>query len=177
MTELAKQFFDIANVITAFSVIQTVALLLAFSKDIRLVGAFLRWRPYSSVLSKHAGNAYIIAVIGCGIAEFWLRCAAGQRGAFLGACVIAVALRCVAIKLASSVYLRVFVAICREENWLNMNRPEGREFQTPRVLHKLSKSEKWLRERAKNVDKTLFAAELEKVIEPKNFDEEDDLNK
>lgn len=168
LIEFAQQFFGIANAITAFSVLQAVALMYAF-KDTKLATAFLRWRPYTSLLSKHAGTGYIIAVIVCGIAEFWLRYAACQRGAFLGACVIAVALRCVAIYVAASVYLRAFVAVCREEDWLNKNQPE-REFQTPRVLHKLSKSEKRLHKLAMKVDKKLFGAPLEEVIQAKDFD-------
>ncbi len=170
LTELAKQFFDMANAIAAFSVIQTLALLYAFSTNSRLVAAFLRWRPYTSVLSKHAGNAYIIGVIGCGIAEFWLRYDAGQRGALLGACVIAVVLRCTAIYITASAYRRVFVAVCREEDWLNKNRKD-RELQIPRILPNRSKTERWLYEKAEKIDKSLFGSPVEKVIEAKDFDQ------
>jgi hypothetical protein len=152
LIEFAQQFFSIANAITAFTVLQAVALMYAF-KDTKLAAAFLRWRPYTSILYKYAGNAYIIAVIICGIAEFWLRYAACQRGAFLGACVIAVVLRCAAIYLTASVHCRIFVAVCREQNWLNKNRKEDREFQTPRVLHELSKRERRLHKLAMKVDK------------------------
>ncbi len=94
LLEFAQQFFSIANTITAFSVFQAVALMYAF-KDAKLAAAFLRWRPYTSLLAKHAGNGYIIAVISCGIAEFWLRYVAYQprvanqpsEVAMLGACV------------------------------------------------------------------------------------------
>ena len=141
-------------------------------KDSKLVAALLRWRPYSSVLSKHAGNAYIIAVISCGVAEFWLRYAARQPPAFLGACVIAVVLRCVAIYLTSSIYCRIFVAVCREQNWLNKNRKEDREFQTPRVLHELSKSEKRMHKLAMKVDVKLFGAPEVKVIQAEDFDKD-----
>lgn len=168
LIEFAQQFFAIANAITAFSVLQAVALIYAF-KDTKLGAAFLRWRPYTSLLSKHASTGYIIAVIVCGIAEFWLRCAADQKAPFLGACVIAVVLRCVAIYVTASVYLRAFVAVCREEDWLNKNQPE-REFQTPRVLHKLSKSEKRLHKLAMKVDEKLFGAPLEEVIRAEDFD-------
>src|SRR5688572_19072083 len=133
--EFAQHFFTIANTITAFSVFQAVALMYAF-KDAKLAAAFLRWRPYTSLLAKHAGNGYIIAVISCGIAEFWLRYEAHDppEVAMLGACVLAVALRCAAIYLTASVYLQIFVAVCREQNWLNKNCKEGREIQIPRVL-------------------------------------------
>jgi hypothetical protein len=177
MNEFAKQFFDIANAITAFAVLQGVALMYAF-KDTKLVAAFLRWRPYSSAMSKLAGIGYIIAVIGCGIAEFWLRYVdaqldkPSQRQALLGACVIAVVLRCAAIYLASSVYCRMFVAVCREQNWLNKNQKEDHEFQTPRVLHKLSKSEKLLHKLAMRVDKRLFKAPLEEVVQAEDFDKD-----
>lgn len=168
LTEFAQQFFSIANAITAFVVLQGVALMYAF-KDTKLAAAFLRWRPYTSLLSKYAGNAYISAVVVCGIAEFWLRYAACQRGAFLGACAIAVALRCAAIYVASSIYLQAFVAVCREQDWLNKNQPE-RESQTPRVLHKLSKSEKRLHKLAMKADEKLFSAPLEEVVLAKDFD-------
>jgi hypothetical protein len=171
MTELAQQFFSIANAVTAFCVGQTVAFLFAFAKDSRIIAALLRWRPYSSALSKWTGSAYMIGVIGCGVAEFWLRYKAGQPGqrcAPLGACAIAVALRCGAVYLTSSFYLRIFVEACREEDWLNKNQPD-REFQIPRLLHKLSKSENRLYQKAKKVDDVLFKAPLEEVIHAKDF--------
>lgn len=121
LLEFAQQFFSIANAITAFAVIQAVALMYAF-KDTKLVAAFLRWRPYTSILYKYASGGYIIAVVSCGITEFSLRYAASQRPVFLGACVIAVVLRCTAIHLTGSVHRRIFVAVCREQNWLNKNR-------------------------------------------------------
>ena len=46
LIEFAQQFFGIANAITAFSVLQAVALMYAF-KDTQLVAAFLRWRPFT----------------------------------------------------------------------------------------------------------------------------------
>jgi hypothetical protein len=159
LIEFAQQFFGIANAITAFAVLQAVALMYAF-KDTKLGAAFLRWRPFTSLLSKHAGTGYIIAVIVCGIAEFWLRTAANQvanqKAAFLGACVIAVALRCVAIYVTASVYLRAFVAICREQDWLNKN--------------KLSNGEKRLHKLAMKVDEKLFGAPLEEVVRAEDFD-------
>jgi hypothetical protein len=141
-------------------------------KDTNLVAAFLRWRPFTSILYKYAGNAYIMAVISCGIAEFWLRSAAGQRGAFLGACVIAVVLRCAAIYLTASVHCRIFVAVCREQNWLNKNRKEDREFQTPRVIHERSKSEKRLHKLAMKADEKLFGAPEVKVVQAEDFDKD-----
>jgi hypothetical protein len=173
LVEFAQQFFGIANAITAFSVLQAVALMYAF-KDTKVGAAFLRWRPYTSLLSKHAGTGYIIAVIVCGIAEFWLRYAACQRGAFLGACVIAVILRCAAIYPTSSVYRQMFVAICREEDWLNKNRKEGREFQTPRVIHERSKSEECLYKLAKKADEKLFGKPGVKVVvvQAEDFDKD-----
>jgi hypothetical protein len=71
--------------------------------------------------------------------------------------------------VTASVYLRAFVAVCREEDWLNKNQPE-REFQTPRVLHKLSKSEKRLHKLAMKIDEKLFGAPLKEVILAKDFD-------
>jgi hypothetical protein len=169
LIEYAQQFFSIANAVTAFSVLQAVALMYGF-KDNQLVAAFLRWRPYSSLLAKHAGTGYIISVIGCGIAEFWLRRTAGQPRAMLGACVLAALLRCSAIHFTSSVYCRLFVAVCREQDWLNKNRKEDRPFQIPRVLHKRSRSEKRLHKLAMKVDKRLFGAPLEEVIHAEDFD-------
>jgi hypothetical protein len=139
LVDFAGEFFSIANAITAFTVIQAIALMYAF-KDTKLVAAFLRWRPFTSLMY-YAGNGYIIPVLCCGIAEFWLRLTACQPGAILGASVIAVILRCAAIYLTASVHCQIFVAVCREQNWLNKNRKEDREFQTPRVIHERSKSE------------------------------------
>jgi hypothetical protein len=171
LIEFAQQFFSIANAITAFTVIQAVALMYAF-KDTQLVAAFLRWRPFTSILYKYAGSGYLIAVISCGIAEFWLRHAAHQQSAMLGGCVIAVVLRCGAIYLTASVHCRVFVAVCREQNWLNKNRKEEREFQTPRVLHERSKSEKRLYKLAMKADEKLFGAPEVKVVQAEDFDKE-----
>jgi hypothetical protein len=171
LIELAQQFFSIANAITAFTVIQAVALMYGF-KDIKLVAAFLRWRPYTSILYRYASGGYIIAVVSCGITEFSLRYAASQRAAFLAACVIAVVLRCIAIHVTASVHSRIFVAICREQNWLNKNRKEHREFQTPRVLHKLSKSEERLYRLAIKADEKLFGAECLAVVQAEDFDED-----
>lgn len=172
LIEFAGQFFSIANAITAFSVFQAVALMYSF-KDAKLAAAFLRWRPYTSLLAKHAGNGYIIAVISCGIVEFWLRYVAHlphQRRAMLVACVVAVVLRCAAIHLTASVYLRIFVAVCREQNWLNKNQKEGREFQTPRILpKKRSKSDERVRKVAMKVDKKLFKGEVE-AVQAEHFD-------
>src|SRR5688572_8514922 len=123
LIEYAQQLFSIANAITAFSVFQAVALMYGF-KDAKLAAAFLRWRPYTSLLAKHAGTGYIIAVIICGITEFWLRKVALQPRAMLAACVVAVVLRCAAIHMTASVYLQMFVAVCREQNWLNKNLKE-----------------------------------------------------
>ena len=169
LTEFAQQFFSIANAITAFAVIQGVALMYAF-KDTKLVAALLRWRPYTSILYKNASGGYIIAVVSCGITEFSLRYAAAQRPAFLGACVIAVVLRSAAIHVTASVHRRMFVAVCREQNWLNKNRKEDREFQTPRVLHALSKSEKRFLRLATKADQKLFGAEFVGVVHAEDFD-------
>lgn len=163
LIEFAQQFFSIANAITAFTVLQAVALMYAF-KEIKIVAAFLRWRPYTSILYKYAGPAYITAIISCGIAEFSLRLAAHQHGAFLGACVIAVVLRCFAIYVTGSVHRRIFVAVCREQNWLNKMRKEDREFQTPRVLHELSKREQRLHKLAMKADEKLFGAREVRVV-------------
>jgi hypothetical protein len=169
LLEFAQQFFSIANAITAFTVIQAVALMYAF-KDTKLVAAFLRWRPYTSILYKYASRGYIIAVVSCGIAEFALRKAASQRPAFLAACVIAVLLRCAAIHLTSSVHCRMFVAICREQNWLNKYRKGDREFQTPRVLHERSKREQRLHKLAMKADQKLFGAKFVEVVHAEDFD-------
>jgi hypothetical protein len=123
LIEYAQQFFSIANAITAFTVIQAIALMYAF-KDTKLVAAFLRWRPYTSILYRYAGSGYILAVITCGIAEFSLRYTVRQHPVFLGACVLAVVLRCAAIHLIGSVHCQIFVAVCREQNWLNKNRKD-----------------------------------------------------
>jgi hypothetical protein len=171
LLEFAQQFFSIANAITAFTVIQAVALMYAF-KDTKLVAAFLRWRPYTSILYKYASGGYIIAVVSCGITEFSLRYAASQRPVFLVACVIAVVLRCAAIHLTASVHRRIFVAVCREQNWLNKNRKEDREFQTPRVLHEYSKREQRLHKLAMKADKKLFGAEFVRVVQAEDFDKE-----
>lgn len=175
LIEFAQQFFTIANAITAFSVLQAVALMYGF-KDNQLAAAFLRWRPYTSLLSKHAGNGYILAVIGCGIAEFRLRQAAGQPPAMLRACIVAAVLRCTAIFMTSSVFCLVFVAVCREQDWLNKNRKEEREFQIPRVLHKLSGSKKLLHKLAMKVDKRLFGAPLEAVVHAEDFEAQASIN-
>jgi len=169
--ELAQQFFSIANAITAFVVIQAVALMYAF-KDTKLVAAFLRWRPYTSILYKHAPSGYILAVVSCGITEFSLRYAASQGTASLGACVIAVVLRCAAIHVTASVHCRIFVAVCREQNWLNKYRKAHREFQTPRVLHVRSKSEKRLHKLAMKADEKLFGAKFEGVVHAEDFDKD-----
>ena len=171
LIEFAQQFFDIANAITAFTVLQAIALMYAF-KDTKIVAAFLRWRPYTSILYRYASSAYIIAVISCGIAEFWLRSAAKQPGAFLVACVIAIVLRCAAINVTASVHCRIFVAICREQNWLNKNRKEDRDFQTPRVLHKRSTSEQRLRKLAMKADEKLFGAPEVRVVYAEDFDKD-----
>lgn len=169
LIEFAERFFSIANAITAFSVFQAVALMYAF-KDAKLAAAFLRWRPYTSLLAKHAGNGYIIAVISCGISEFWLRYLAHQPRAMLVGCVTAVVLRCAAIHLTASVYLRIFVVVCREQNWLNKNPPEGREYQTPRILPKeRSKSDERVRKVAMKVDEKLFKGEVE-IVKAQHFD-------
>jgi hypothetical protein len=171
LLEFAQQFFSIANTITAFSVFQALALMYAF-KDAKLAAAFLRWRPYTSLLAKHAGNGYIIAVISCGIAEFCLRYVAYEPRAvaMLGACVLAVMLRCAAIYLIASVYLQMFVAVCREQNWLNKNQKDGREFQIPRILpKKRSKSDERVRKVAMKVDEKLFKGEVE-VVQAEHFD-------
>jgi hypothetical protein len=171
LLELAQQFFSIANAITAFVVIQAVALMYAF-KDTKLAAAFLRWRPYTSILYKNAPGGYIIAIVSCGITEFSLRYAAGQRPAFLGACVIAVVLRCAAIHLTASVHCRIFVAVCREQNWLNKHRKEDREFQIPRVLHERSKSEQRLHKLAMKADEKLFGATEILVVYAEDFDKD-----
>lgn len=167
--DFAQQFFFIGNAITAFVVLQVVALIYGL-KEAKFSAAFLRWRPYTSLLSKHAGNGYIFAVLVCGIAEFLLRWAGGQQWHFLVACGIAVLLRCMAIYWTGVVFVLVFVTICREQDWLNKYGPE-REFQTPRVMHTLSKSEKLVHRLAMRVDKRLFGAPLEGVILAEEFDE------
>ena len=169
LLEFAQQFFSIANAITAFTVIQAVALMYAF-KEAKLAAAFLRWRPYTSLLYKNAPAGYLIAIVCCGITEFSLRYAAGQRPAFLAACVIAVGLRCAAIHLTASVHCRMFVAVCREQNWLNKNRKGDREFQTPRVVHELSTREERLYKLAMKADKKLFGAEFLGVVQAEDFD-------
>ena len=171
LLEFAQQFFSIANAITAFTVIQAVALMYAF-KDAKLAAAFLRWRPYTSLLYKHAPAGYIIAVVICGITEFSLRYLASQGPAFLAACVVAVVLRCAAIHLTASVHRRMFVAVCREQSWLNKNRKEDREFQTPRVLHERSKRELRLHKLAMKADKKLFGAKFERVVHAEHFDKD-----
>ncbi|HYV09839.1 MAG TPA: hypothetical protein VE980_02925 [Pyrinomonadaceae bacterium] len=169
LIEFAQQFFNIANAITAFTVLQAVALMHAF-KDTKVAAAFLRWRPYTSILYRYAVNGYIIAVVGCGIAEFCLRWAGGQSWQPLGACVIAVVLRCVAIFLIGSVHCKIFVAVCREQNWLNQYRKEDREFQTPRVLHEYSKREQRLHKFAMKADEKLFGAPQIRVVHAEDFD-------
>ena len=171
LVEFAQQFFSIANAITAFAVIQAVALMYAF-KETKLVAAFLRWRPYTSILYKNARGGYVIAVVSCGITEFSLRYAAAQRPAFLGACVVAVMLRCAAIHLTASVHCRIFVAVCREQNWLNKNQKEDREFQIPRLLHARSKSEERLHKLAMKADQKLFGAEFLGVVQAEDFDKD-----
>lgn len=166
---LADEFFSIANAIAAFSVLQAVALLYAFAKEPRLVAALLRWRPYSSALSKWAGNAYIIGIIVCGLAEFWLRYKDPSRDwVVIGGCAIATVLRCAAVYLTSSVYLRIFVEVCREQDWLNKNQPD-REFQTPRLEHVLSQSERRLQKLAERADRKLFKGEFIREIDAKDF--------
>jgi hypothetical protein len=176
LMDFAQQFFGIANALTAFVIIQAVALMYAF-KEPKLAAAFLRWRPYTSVLSKTTTYGYIIAVIVCGVAEFWLRYAASQSGgftnsqryAFLGACVMAVWLRCVAIYGNGLVFLRIFVTVCREQNWLNQNQP-GREFQVPRIMYERSNSEKRVHELALKVDQKLFSSPIKGHILAEDFD-------
>lgn len=167
--KLADEFFSIANAIAAFSVIQAVALLYAFAKEPRLVAALLRWRPYSSALSKWAGNAYMIGIIVCGLAEFWLRFKSAPRDwVVIGGCAIATLLRCSAVHLTSSVYLRIFVEVCREQDWLNKNQPD-REFQTPRLEHVIPKSERRLHRLAERTDRRLFKGEFIRKIDAKDF--------
>jgi hypothetical protein len=166
--QLAQEFFAIANAIAAFAVIQVVALLYAFAKEPRLVAALLRWRPYSSALSKWAGNAYMIGIVGCGVAEFLLRYTEPQDWAFLFACATATVLRCGAVYLTSAVYLRIFVEVCREQDWLNKNQPD-REFQTPRLEHAIPPNMKRLHRRAERVDQTLFKAEFIRKVDAKDF--------
>jgi hypothetical protein len=166
--ELAQEFFGIANAIAAFSVIQAVALLYAFAKEPRLVAALLRWRPYSSALSKWAGNAYMVGIVACGLAEFWLRYTAPQDWAFIGACTIATLLRCGAVYLTSQVYLRIFVEVCREQDWPNKNQPD-REFQTPRLEYAIPPNKKRLHMRAQRADQTLFKAEFIRKVDAKDF--------
>ena len=169
LIEFAQQFFSIANAITAFTVLQAVALMYAF-KEAKVSAAFHRWRPYTSIMYRYAAGAYIVAVISCGVAEFWLRCAAHQPRAFLGACVIAVVLRCAAIYVTASVHRKIFVAVCREQNWLNKNRKEDRELQTPRVLYELSEREQRFRKLAMKADNKLFGAKELGVVEAEDFD-------
>jgi hypothetical protein len=168
-SELAQQFFGIANAITVFCLLQTAAFLLTFSKDLRIVAALLRWRPYSSAASKHLGKTYLIGVMGCGVAEVCLRYQAKEGWAVLATCVFAVALRCGAIFVAHTIYLRIFVAVCREEDWLNKHRPEGRELQTPRVEPKRSQREKRVYYRARKIDRSLFQKDILKVVQAKDF--------
>jgi hypothetical protein len=66
----------------------------------------------------------------------------------------------------------MFVAVCREQNRLNKNRKEDREFQTPRVLHERSKSEKRLHQLAMKADEKLFSAREVKVIQAEDFDKD-----
>lgn len=66
----------------------------------------------------------------------------------------------------------MFVAVCREENWLNKNRKEGREFQTPRVLHEHSKSETRLHKLVMKADEKLFGAPAVKIIQAEDFDKD-----
>ncbi len=88
----------------------------------------------------------------------------------LVACVVAVVLRCTAIHLTASVYLQIFVAVCREQNWLNKNWKEGREFQIPRILPKQrSKRDQQVREVAMKVDEKLFQGEVE-AVQAEDFD-------
>jgi hypothetical protein len=167
--KLAEEFFGIANAIAAFSVIQVVALVYAFAKEPRLVAALLRWRPYSSAFSKWAANAYMLGIVVCGFAEFWLRYTDYPRDrVIIGACAIATILRCGAVYLTSSIYLRIFVQVCREQDWLNKNQPD-REFQTPRLEYVIPPNKKRLHRRAERVDQKLFEAVFERKVDAKDF--------
>jgi hypothetical protein len=66
----------------------------------------------------------------------------------------------------------MFVAVCRERNWLNKNRKQDPEFQPPRVLHELSKSERRLHKLAMKVDDKLFGAPEVKVVPAEDFDKD-----
>jgi hypothetical protein len=170
LIDFAQQFFNIANAITAFIVLQAVALMHAF-KDPKVAAAFLRWRPYTSIMYRYAVGGYVIAVVGCGIAEFSLRWTAQQGWAAEVSCVIAVILRCVAIYVTGSVHCRMFVAVCREQNWLNENRKD-RELQIPRVLHEYSKREQRLHKLARKADEELFGAPEIRVVEAQDFEKD-----
>jgi hypothetical protein len=72
--------------------------------------------------------------------------------------------------MTASVYLQMFVAVCREQNWLNKNLIEGREFPIPRILPKnRSKRDERVRKVAVRVDEKLFRGEVE-AVQAENFD-------
>lgn len=167
---LASQFFSAGNAIAAFCALQTATFLVGFAKDSSIISALLRWRPYSSVGAVVVGLTYFIGIGLCGTAELILRWK--WNGVFDGegvtVCVIGIILRAGAVLVASLTYLYVFVAVCREENWLNKN-PKRTRSQMPRLHYKPSALEDNTTEIINAIDKFLFPETLEGITYPRFF--------
>jgi hypothetical protein len=157
--DIAKDFLTLGTAIVAFCMAQTVAFLIGLANSPSLVAALLRWRPYSTTLSVVASRIYSVGVIACFLVELPFRIAAKQGWPVYAAYTFAFAIRVAAIWGISEFYLRVFVAICREEECLI--RDGWRKVEIPRIPPEQPTSKEVERhKKALARDKAIFGSEM-----------------
>jgi hypothetical protein len=160
LVSAAHDYAVLANTIVGFFIARTLLFQLSFSKDEALVAALLRWRPYSTFGAIFTPIAYAVPVGVCyyleqgalaaaGRSEMLLTLSAGGLPMFL--------LRLAGIACVSLSYLRVFIEVCREEEFLNDRNPS--RVKIPRLGNS---APRWMN----RIDKFVFGTLPKELLVP-----------